>query len=248
LFALPREIELIPEADPKPHWRSRGTRGGLLVRLRKRAHHPLPLSILLANVQSLDNKVDELKVRVAFQRDTRDCNILCFTETWLSRDILSESIKPVGFSVHRADRNKHLSGNQKGGCICFMINDLWCNCDNIQELKSFFSPDLEYPTIKCRPYYLPREFAAVYIPPQADTTTALKELHWTLCKLETTYPEAAFIVAGDFNKANLRQRLLKFYQHIVCCTHAAKTLDHCYTTFQNAYKALACPHLAPPLL
>jgi hypothetical protein len=38
----------------------------------------------------------------------------------------------------------------------------------------------------------------MYIPPQADTTMALKELHWTLCKLETTYPEAAFIVAGDF--------------------------------------------------
>ena len=46
---------------------------------------------------------------------------------------------------------------------------------------------------------------AVYIPPQADTTTALKELHWTLCKLETIYPEAAFIVAGDFKKANMRK-------------------------------------------
>lgn len=51
-------------------------------------------------------------------------------------------------------------------------------CKGLQELKSFSSPDLEY-----RPYYLPREFSlvivtAVYIPPQADTTTALKELHW----------------------------------------------------------------------
>jgi hypothetical protein len=33
--------------------------------------------------------------------------------------------------------------------------------------------------------------------------TALKEHHWTLYKLETTYPEAAFIVAGDFNKENM---------------------------------------------
>jgi hypothetical protein len=32
----------------------------------------------------------------------------------------------------------------------------------------------------------------------------MKELHWTLCKLETKHPEAAFIVAGDFNKAHLR--------------------------------------------
>ena len=51
-------------------------------------------------------------------------------------------------------------------------------------------------------------------PPNADTTTALKELPWSLCKLETTYPEAAFIVAGDFSKANLRKRMPKFYQHI----------------------------------
>jgi hypothetical protein len=56
--------------------------------------------------------------------------------------------------------------------------------------------------MKCPPYYLPREFSSVivtakYTPPQADTTTALKELHWTLCKLETTYTEDAFIVAGD---------------------------------------------------
>jgi hypothetical protein len=33
---------------------------------------------------------------------------------------------------------------------------------------------------------------------------------FTLCKLETTHPEAAFIVAGDFNKANLKTRLPKF--------------------------------------
>ncbi|CDQ97587.1 unnamed protein product [Oncorhynchus mykiss] len=47
-------------------------------------------------------------------------------------------------------------------------------------------------------------------PPQADTSLALKELHWTLCKLETIHPDAVFIVAGDFNKANLRRRLPKF--------------------------------------
>ena len=43
----------------------------------------------------------------------------------------------------------------------------------------------------------------VYFPTQADTGTALKELHWTLCKLETAYPEADFIVAGDFDKGNI---------------------------------------------
>jgi hypothetical protein len=129
---------------------------------------PVP-SILIANVQSLDNKVDEIRERIAFQRDIRGCNILCFTETWVSRDMLLESVQPPGF-----------------WCVCFMINISWCNSNNIQELKSFCSPVLEFLTIKCRPYYLPREFSlvivtAVYIPPQTDTTMVLKELHWTLC-------------------------------------------------------------------
>ena len=40
------------------------------------------------NVQSLDKKVDEIRARVAFQRDIRDCNVLCFTETSLNRDAI----------------------------------------------------------------------------------------------------------------------------------------------------------------
>jgi hypothetical protein len=81
----------------------------------------------------------------------------------------------------------------------------------------------------------------VDIPPHTDTKTALKELHWTLCKLETIYPEAPFIVAGDFNKANMKTRLHKFYQHIDCSTRAGNTLDHCCSNFCDAYKALPRP-------
>ena len=49
-----------------------------------------------------------------------------------------ESVQPVGFSVHRADRNKDLSQKKKGGGVCFMINYSRCDCDNIQKLKSLF--------------------------------------------------------------------------------------------------------------
>jgi hypothetical protein len=142
----PRTMDLIPEADPKQRRRRRGRRSGLLVR-RRRAHRPLLPSILLTNVQSLDNKVDKIRARVALQRDIRDCNILYFMETWLSRDMFSESVQPPGLSMHRADRDKHLSGKRKGGGVCVMINDSWCNYNNIQELKSFCSPNLEFLTI-----------------------------------------------------------------------------------------------------
>jgi hypothetical protein len=109
-FAHPRAIELIPEAAPRRCWRWR-----LLVRLRREAHHPLLPSILLANVQSLDNKVDRPRTRISFQRDIGDCGILCFTVSWFSPDILFPSLQPAGFSVHRADRNKELSGKIGGG-------------------------------------------------------------------------------------------------------------------------------------
>ena len=54
LFAPPRAIELIPEADPKHRRQKRGIQSGLLVtslvRVRRRAHLPPLRSILLANV------------------------------------------------------------------------------------------------------------------------------------------------------------------------------------------------------
>ena len=52
-----------------------------------------------------------------------------------------------------------------------------------------------------------------------------------LCKLKTIHTEAAFIVAEEYNKANLRTRLPKFCQHIDGSTRAGKTLDHCYSNF-----------------
>jgi hypothetical protein len=76
LFVPSRVIELIPEPAPKHRLLRRGIQSGILVRLRRRAHHP-PLK-LPANVQSLENKVDELRARISFQRDIRDCNIAMF--------------------------------------------------------------------------------------------------------------------------------------------------------------------------
>ncbi len=61
-------------------WKHRGRRAGIRNRLRKRAHSPPLPSILLANVQSLENKMDDLRARISFQRDIRDCNIFCLTK------------------------------------------------------------------------------------------------------------------------------------------------------------------------
>ncbi len=76
--------------------RKRGKRAGVLVRLRRRAfRHPLP-TILLANVQSLDNKLCELRARISYQLETRDCCVICLTETWMSAMVPDSAIKLTG--------------------------------------------------------------------------------------------------------------------------------------------------------
>ncbi len=66
-------LEILRKAENKGHRRRnkkhRGNSAGIQNRLRKRAHSPPLLSILLANVQSLENKMDDLRARLSFQRD-----------------------------------------------------------------------------------------------------------------------------------------------------------------------------------
>ncbi len=103
--------------------RKRGKRAGILVRLRRRAfRHPLP-TILLANVQSLYNKLCELRARISYQRETRDCCVICLTETWMSAMVPDSAIELTGFSLHRSDRTKELTGKSRGGGVCFYINN-----------------------------------------------------------------------------------------------------------------------------
>ncbi len=71
----------------------RGRRAGIRNRLRKRAHSPPLPSILLANVQSLENNMDDLRARISFQR-IRDCNIFCLTETWLTPSVPDTAVTP----------------------------------------------------------------------------------------------------------------------------------------------------------
>ncbi len=123
-----------------------------------------------------------------------------------------------------------------------MINKKWCDPRNISILTRSCSPHLEHLPIICRPFYLPQEFSsivvtAVYIPPQADTSSALSKLYDVLSEYINKHPDAASIIAEDFNKANLKKIMPNFHQHVSCPTRGPNTLDHCYTQFKNAYKA-----------
>ncbi|XP_070767760.1 2,4-dienoyl-CoA reductase [(3E)-enoyl-CoA-producing], mitochondrial isoform X2 [Enoplosus armatus] len=83
--------------------------------------------------------------------------------------------------------------------------------------------------------------AMVYIPPQANTEAAPSDLYKDLNCSQIGNPDAAVIVAGNFNQANLKKVMPDFHQHIDCTTMGTNTQDHCYTPFKNSYIAESLP-------
>lgn len=129
----------------KPNWqvelrkRRRGKRAGLHARLKAQATRPPLPSLLLANVRSLQNKMDEICTSVSIQREYRDCCALIFTETWLHEDILDTAISLQTHSVHQSDRT-FASGKSKGGGVGIYVNNSWCS--DVSIMYKYCSPDI----------------------------------------------------------------------------------------------------------
>ncbi len=226
--------------------RKRGKRGGIRARLRANPTRPALPTLVLSNVRSLENKLDLIQLSRSTQHEAKDCCVFVFTETWLNDNIPDSAIQLNRLTCCRSDRDTTLSGKSRGGGLCVYINKEWCN--NTAVVSKHCSSLVEFMFVKCRPFYLPREFTAivivaVYIPPCANAKDALRKLYCAISEQQTNNPDGFFIIAGDFNHANLKTVLPKFYQHVNFATRGNNTLDFVYTTVKNAYKAVPRPHL-----
>jgi ribosome assembly protein 1 len=161
----------------KKQRRKRGRRGGVQRRLRKyglrdRRRLPALPTILLSNVQSIRNKMDELEAYARCKHDFRETCLLAFTETWLGDADPNEDLHITGFGYPvRMDRSPLITNKSRGGGVCFYINERYCNTVVVRE--KICTPDLELLFISIRPFYLPREFTQfsftlVYIHPRAN--------------------------------------------------------------------------------
>ena len=117
-------------------WRYRVRGAGYLMRLCWRVDKsPLP-SVLLENLQSRENKLDELCLRLPYQNALKNCNILCFSESWLNKDMVN--INLAGFSIHRLDRTTAAEKLRWGGVWLFVKNN-WGMISNIRKSQGFAS-------------------------------------------------------------------------------------------------------------
>ena len=110
--------------------KGRGKKGGVKQRLRNLGCKPYLPSLILGNVRSLQNKMEELCANVKYANEFRSASLMCFTETWLSENVADSHVNIEGFSIFRADRTND-SGKLKGGGLCVFVNDQWCHPNNI---------------------------------------------------------------------------------------------------------------------
>lgn len=126
------------------------------------------------------------------------------------------------------------------------VNNNWCT--NIVTIDSHCCPNLEYVTVKCRPFYLPCKFSVVmttvvYIAPEANAKLAIGLLHGSISSQLSRYPDTVHIIAGDFNHADLIAALPRFNQHVKCASTGANTLDKVYSNIKLGYRAKQLHHL-----
>ncbi len=172
------------------------------------------------------------RIRISFQRDIRDCNILCLSETWLTPSVPDTAVRPSdNFSVLRMDRTAE-AGKIKGGGVCFMINKKWCDPRNISILSCSCSPHLEHFSIIC-PGSFHRSLILLF------TFHHRQILAWLCPKSTMSSPATStntlmlpLSSRGTLTKPTSGRSCRTFTN-----TYPVRLEGHCYTQFKNAYKA-----------
>ncbi|KAK7485649.1 hypothetical protein BaRGS_00023098 [Batillaria attramentaria] len=180
--------------------------------VRRQNFRPALLSLFLANIRLLKNKSDELLCLLETRRDFKDCCVIVSLKLGLTPLCPTPPYSPRVSPFTRLTGAIFFPTKLKVGGGGFLVNNQWCSDINI--LSKTCSPELDTLTIKCRPFYLPREFSsvlftAVYVPPQVNTNMAVAQLSDMVTQHENSNPDSICVIAGDFNKA-LRKELPKY--------------------------------------
>lgn len=128
-------------------------------RRRKLSQKSLLPSLLLSNVRSDVNKMDELMLQLEENGRISDCYAIIVSELWLHPGMPDHAVELTGHILQLHDRNQ-LSQKQRGGSLCILNYIKWAN--NTKTVDSRCSPDLKYLTVKCRPFSATARFHQLF--------------------------------------------------------------------------------------
>lgn len=92
---------------------------GIRRQSRGRRYRHVIKSIILGNVRSLPNKVNELVTVTCHWSSYRESSLICLTETWLTALTPDSNINMEGFHLLHANRTKESGKTRVGGlAVC----------------------------------------------------------------------------------------------------------------------------------
>lgn len=200
-----------------------------------RLWYDLP-SLLLSNVTSLSNKLDEVITTIK----STNADVVAITEAW---QIVPELCNITDYQLFHRLR----TGKRGGGLV------LYCRSHLHPTLLPVEPPDgVETLWVRLSPPAHPRHAASVliclvYHPPRAASATSLvNHIIDNMDQLRTRYPSAKVVVCGDFNKLNTSdiEQQLHLTQVVEFATHGTNTLDLILTDLTHHYLP---PQPLPPM-
>lgn len=190
-------------------------------------------SLLLSNVRSLCNKMDEVEHRVV----SSNPDIVAFTETWLDFDTPDSSISLCGYNIARKDRNKH-----GGGIIVYVSVSLKFEIMNFCDVITSYSCESEiltlvFPTRKII-------LIVIYHPFWKDALRNESAISCITDIIERIYTLPAFcpqstkvIVCGDFNDlvddTDDLESSFGLHGIVLAKTRGNRTLDQIFTNITS---------------
>ena len=193
-------------------------------------------NILYANVRSINNKLDELRLFIS----DKHYDIVSITESWLTPEILDCTVNLPNFVVNRDDRHTKI-----GGGVCVWLNSsisydrFYPSIEKPCDIESVFLILKNYSII----------FITVYIPPGLNMTkyNAINEfLIAAIDEVLSVLPDLKVVLTGDFNRAPVNNLCVHCDLHpiIMEATRGNACLDQIFVHFDmksNIRYEIGCP-------
>ncbi|XP_062387314.1 uncharacterized protein LOC134076332 [Sardina pilchardus] len=221
--------------------------------------------IFLTNAQSLQNKLEYLKLELKKEEEEKECHLVCITETWEKGDSpkceFSDSLNGYMYICERRHVGEKCCNVERGGGLIAYCRkgkkiekiDQLCEQINQRKIKDrSLETDVGY---EIMPFFYrtgqaedipPVIFILVYITSTQEAGILEAKKRITKCYellLQWSKGGPVFLL-GDFNKCEFtdvkvkstqREHILK--QYVTCPTRGESILDKCYGNIPGAYSS-----------
>lgn len=160
-------------------------------KIRKKISKHCTPAVIMNDIRSLANKMDELETLAWIQKEYKECSIMCFTETRPHKQIPDSHATLSGF--HTVGGDPTASGKNTGGGLSTPDGAIW----NILYLCS---SAIKLIAIGLRPYY---QLSVTVFPQYLETEQS--RIHWCLHHNQSTFYQFVKCTTRDFRYAVRKQ-------------------------------------------